>query len=244
MRTTRTGSVLMEFIIVLPIYFVFIGMVFVFGVMSLQGVKLAAIGDRTIAFLQGMTGDLGDDIKANIRNTISRDVELNSDVELSKGWVAEKKKIEGAWSCLVGGTWRINYALTPWTRSLVRDWRRAKMTVEPASAGSDELQGHMWMVSKDGLVEDQYAYYTLMRKNTGRWSLRWWNPEKEIGNCSPGSLLYRHPDSSLPYWNEYVAEEGFPICDGLDEMRESDAPIKLGEKQAYSRYGKFEHWSE
>ncbi len=238
----------MEFIIVLPIYFVFIGMVFVFGVMSLQGVKLAAIGDRTIAFLQGMIGDLGDDIKANIRNTISRDVELNSDVELSKGWVAEKNKIVGAWSWLVGGTWRVNYALTPWTRSLVRDWRRAKMTVEPASAGSDELQGHMWMVSKDGLGDERYAYYTLMRKNTGRVSVRCWNSKKNNGIWSPGHLLYVRPDSSKQYWEKYVAEEGFPISDGLDEDREPEGrylkPSLPGPVNAYERYPSFKTWSE
>lgn len=50
MLTEEKGSVLMEFIIVLPIYMLLLGFAFVIGDMSLDTIHLAGSGDRTRAF--------------------------------------------------------------------------------------------------------------------------------------------------------------------------------------------------
>lgn len=51
MRLTEDhGSVLMEFIIVMPIYFLLLGSVFVIGELALHSIHLTASGDRNVAF--------------------------------------------------------------------------------------------------------------------------------------------------------------------------------------------------
>ena len=62
-RKGECGSVLMEFIIVLPIYMLLLGFAFVIGDLSLDTIHLAGSGDRTRAFssskydLQNKDGD-------------------------------------------------------------------------------------------------------------------------------------------------------------------------------------------
>lgn len=54
--TENRGSVLMEFIIVMPIYFLLLGFVFVVGELSLHSIHLTASGDRNVAFTDAETG--------------------------------------------------------------------------------------------------------------------------------------------------------------------------------------------
>lgn len=54
--TEDQGSVLMEFIVVMPIYFLLLGFAFVVGELSLHSIHLTASGDRNIAFTDAGTG--------------------------------------------------------------------------------------------------------------------------------------------------------------------------------------------
>ena len=57
MRTyAKRGSVLMEFIIVLPLYMILLGMTFLYGELSLHGINLAASADRTVTVAYGING--------------------------------------------------------------------------------------------------------------------------------------------------------------------------------------------
>lgn len=63
MRLTEDyGSVLMEFVIVMPVYFLLLGSVFVIGELALHSIHLTASGDRNVAFTDaGPEYDAGPD---------------------------------------------------------------------------------------------------------------------------------------------------------------------------------------
>lgn len=145
---TNRGSVLMEFIIVLPLYFVLLGMVFLFGDLSLHAVNMAASGDRTYAVSHGMSEDPKSrkwttkesepyvkgalslssnneevvstytDNKAEIKERASR---FSDGDDVARGIVAEDS-FKGSWTWLVGATLTDDYALAPITRMFVRTW--------------------------------------------------------------------------------------------------------------------------
>lgn len=260
----------MEFVIVLPIYLILLGFVFMIGEMSLHGVHLAASGDRTIAVAQGGEGfwDSGWELNAaesEIAKAISpssnhvnqalyyREEGASAKVSRFKREVAgkvAKLDFKGSWSWLVASTLRDEYALTPWTRGMVKTWanmeRMVKMTEPPESLGSDTVLsklfggvglGRISMTSKDLGTVNSYAYYTLMRNNKGRESYRSWGYGQLVDDVA-----------SEASWNEYVANEGWGSKIEPDGMTgvDSGAPgvVKKDVRPSYKRHGTFVEWSE
>lgn len=260
----------MEFVIVLPIYLILIGFVFMLGEMSLHGVHLAASADRTIAVTHGGDGfwDSGWDLNTaenEIANAISpssnhvnqvlyyREEGVYAKVSNFRREVAGKvaeTEFKGSWSWLVASTLRDEYALTPWTRGMVKTWanmeRMVKMTEPPESLGSDTVLsklfsgvgvGRVSMASKDLGNVNAYAYYTLMRNNKGRSSYRSWGHGAIVDAIAGGAT-----------WNRLVAGEKFGSEIGTDGMSGvnsgADAKSVRGEREDYQRHGKFVTWSE
>lgn len=168
MRAER-GSVLMEFIIVLPLYMILLGMTFFYGELSLHGVNLAASADRTVTAVRGGEGWAGwggytaGHAMSKVGEAISpsRDVqeetlqyheEGTSDKPSSYtkhhvGQVA-KSSFRGSWSWLVAATVEDDYAMTPWTRGMVGTWahleRLVEMTEAPDAVSSDSVLGTLF----------------------------------------------------------------------------------------------------
>lgn len=164
MRSNR-GSVLMEFIIVLPIYMILMGMAFFYGELSLHGVNLAASADRTAAVVRGGEGWSGwngysaASAETAFARAISPFREHFRDEALTyreEGTSArpssytrrhfgevEDSSFKGAWTWLVAATVEDNYAMTPWTRGMVGTWahleRLVKMENAPQGLGSDSV---------------------------------------------------------------------------------------------------------
>ena len=140
----KRGSVLMEFIIVLPLYLALFGIAFFYGDLSLHAVKMAASGDRALAVSHGMSCDgrswskdavmpyvegalslSSNNVKVVSRYTdnaaaIAESASLFSD--RTHGVVADPA-FSGSWSWLVGSTLYDDYALSPVSRSFVRAWK-------------------------------------------------------------------------------------------------------------------------
>ena len=141
-----SGSVLMEFIIVLPLYLALFGMVFLYGDASLHAVNMAASGDRALAVSHGMTHDGRSWNESAAMPFVAGALSLSSNevVTNSKYYdVASDKPIEanasefsndthgavadpsfnGSWTWLVGSVLSDDYALSPVSRSFVRAWK-------------------------------------------------------------------------------------------------------------------------
>lgn len=221
----------MEFIIVLPIYFVFLGMAFFFGELSLQGVNMTASGDRTIALTHGRagTGGFPGIAESQLRiakaispfsNRVDQAVHYRAEGALEKvsqltseqdGLVADDK-FRGAWSWLVAATLKDNYAMTPWTRGFVMPWRvlieKTDVDAQHVDAGVDDLMdpgriGRTEMLSRKLGNVKCYAYYTLTRKHDGF-------HEKSYRRWGTGRIV----DSGNPHdatWYKFVYREPFPV---------------------------------
>ena len=256
----------MEFVIVLPIYLILLGFVFMIGEMSLHGVHLAASGDRTIAVTQGGEGfwesgwNLGV-AESEIARAISpssnhvnqalnyREEGVSAKVSRFKSEVAGKVVDRGSWSWLVASTLRDEYTLTPWTRGMVKTWanmeRMVKMTESLESLGSDTVLsrlfsgvgvGRISMTSKDLGSVNAYAYYTLMRNNKGRSSYRSWGH---------GAIV--DAVASKASWNECVANEGWGSGidpDGMSGVNSGMPGVVKGPRDFYERHEKFKDWSD
>jgi len=140
----------MEFIIVLPIYFLLLGFAFVIGELSLHSIHLAASGDRNVAFVQVDTTDNAQ-FWRRLRRVISPNREAikrpdtdadEEDLLLSYQGdevyqgrtsvsqfnetldTAQKAMLPsgGHWTEAVGGRAIDDYTLSPVTRGMVAHW--------------------------------------------------------------------------------------------------------------------------
>ena len=159
-----SGSVLMEFIVVLPIYMLLLGFAFVIGELGLQSVHLAGSADRTYAV---SPSDFGRFKAAASPNKDDHDGEDDSELEYKNDPVAgdtsaraseydtkridqvasEAENFNGPWSKAVAAYVKDNYTLTPVSRGFIAYWYRQKfsMTDEPQSAidSGDSVLGQM-----------------------------------------------------------------------------------------------------
>ena len=165
----KSGSVLMEFVIVLPIYMILLGMAFFYGELSLHGINLAASADRTAAVARGgeewggWNGYTASAAEADFGKAISPSRELveeslayreegtsarpSSYLRRHAGHVANVS-FRGSWSWLVAATVEDNYAMTPWTRGMVGTWAHLEwlvdMTTPPDAVSSDSVLGTLF----------------------------------------------------------------------------------------------------
>lgn len=268
--STKTGSVLMEFVIVLPIYLILIGFVFMLGEMSLHGVHLAASADRTIAVTQGGDGFWKKDIwnldiaESEIANAISpssnhvnqalyyREEGVYAKVSNFRREVAGKVEdpgFEGSWSWLVASTLRDEYTLTPWTRGMVKTWanmeRMVKMTEPPESLGSDTVLSRLFSgvgVGRVSMTSKELGNVNAYAYYTLMRNNKGRSSYRRWGN---GALVDAAGTSAS--WYNGVANESWGS--GIDpqgmSVVDSGAPgVVKGSRPFYQRYGQFVDWSK
>jgi hypothetical protein len=269
MRSSKTGSVLMEFVIVLPIYLILLGFVFMIGEMSLHGVHLAASGDRTIAVAQGGEGfwesgwNLGV-AESEIARAISpssnhvnqalnyREEGVSANVSRFKREVAGKVEdpgFAGSWSWLVASTLRDEYTLTPWTRGMVKTWanmeRMVKMTEPPESLGPDTVLSRLF--SGVGVGRVSMTSKDLGNVNTYAYYTLMRNNEgrKSYRSSGHGGLVDAAGDDGSWYSRVYEEEWGSEIePDGMTGVDSGLRGKKNDARKSYERYQKFKDWSD
>ena len=253
----RRGSVLMEFIIVFPIYLVLFGGVFMVGDMLVHATRLA-VAERNVAFdVQPRSQTMRDRIKRDLfhiydSNGVEREIsddggeqdEISS--EKNSQWYAGDNvdhpfsvrvasKLQDKYLLPVGGTsGRLLYAylfLKDATPNVGTD----------ILAGSDTL--NLWrnqritMHSKDESSRDcVYNYYTLKRTKYSKGFLTWRD------NRLYSSDLVAH-SSKKHAWDRHVYQEKWY------EREEDKSNTKTftscrPEGADYQRYRQFVRWSE
>lgn len=198
MDRPERGSVLMEFLVVLPVYFLLIGFVFVTGEISLHAIHLSASADRACAM---SSAEDEDTVFGKVRKAISFDKDHEYEPEYSykndNGTTAkvsdfEHSRIErvanaefkGAWTRSVAAYVRDNYTLTPLSRGFIAHWffrNERKMSEagmsDPKDSAIDTMLadgglGRVSMEGKDldykGVKARMYGYYSLQRNDCGR----------------------------------------------------------------------------
>ncbi len=232
------GSVLMEFVIVLPLYICLFGMLFLIGDMGLK-VAALAVGDRAAAFDAGDRS--GTSFLPFSLNQWIEDVFLPT--SSSKTFRA-KENFKGSWSWQAAGTSSFEFRLPSWGGGKLLEY--PYLTYMQGGVGSgDDLGilvngGTVTLRSKDRSSVRVYNYYTLKRTELAR-------DDAAYRNWSEGRLT-AFAESLDQYWHRCVYEEDFADSDA-EHLEESDQesdelPSLPSERKIYKRYSTFIDWSE
>lgn len=248
-----SGSVLMEFIIVLPIYFLLIGFVFVSGELMLQSIRLAGQADRSLSLGEESVMMLLTEVDNPTYNEIGKQSSSYRH-DIAQGVFAEG--FPGAWVKFVRAKAMDDYTLTPLTRGFVAFWYHdndRKMERTSAGAGEDVMGGdnpleemlneeakRVEMIGKN-LGDRKYGHYMLVRSEQGRIS----EDRQPYRTWPAGNLL---PSE----WRRCGRGDG--VAELLPEVTESKleeilasgvvAPEKVANlRKDYSRDERFSQWS-
>ena len=257
----RRGSVLMEFLIVFPIYLVLFGGVFMIGDMLLKTTRLS-FADRTRAFDVAVGSGIANDGWSAVEKLLFPTTTIKEDVvsSVTYRYHAQGGSFHGPWTVAVGAKAKDNYKLAPWTRGWLSYTHPFS---EKATGVKDELDDgddvmvplmdkkRVEMFSKDridGRNEDSvrfYNYYTYRRtRDYSQGDL------KNSYRAMPSSLddAGRLVDSSSggASWKKYVEGEKYPGLEGIGSESGNDkgsSSTGLSGRE-YSRYGQYKSWTD
>lgn len=160
MTNDERGSVLMEFIVVLPIYMLLLGFAFVVGEFSLDAIHLAGAGDRSRAFSSGEYDASTEpfekyklaaspdreawDNGVETEFSYSGDADMGGSAKVSeyentdsRVYVADGE-IAGPWVEMAAGMVVDSFTLPPWTRGIVAFWYRREYNMTDMPKGVDD----------------------------------------------------------------------------------------------------------
>ena len=269
-RLVRRGSILMEFVLVLPIYIAFLGMVFAVGEMGLKAMCLAA-GDRLGAFARG--SDDTDDARSFLRTKLfamnasnllsyGDDIKTSAysdDVDFAElATYLKDSSFKGAWAWLVAATAEDNYALPPWARGWLQySVQHFASSTDGQSSAADGAMGDLLTSHSLGRVvmrskdiyddtfnprERKYNYYVLTRTEAGR------NGYRLDSIWDAGNLARMESMFGGWVWQNYVAEEPYVYDDSgaaasLDNKGSKDSSVDSPEKQdKRGEYGRYDQF--
>jgi len=238
----RHGSILMEFVLVLPIYIALLGVLFLLGDIGLSAIRISS-GDRDVAMDAGdrdgysldqfKERQMGVEEKRNISSVNSRTYRAD-------------ESFQGAWSWQSAGRMYFSYKLRSWGSALVSypflhyggSTSGGGVLATLVGGGNSEFHSKDFSVG-DGPVR-AYNYYTLKRTDLAR-------SESAYRNWSSDRLVLFSEGRQI--WDGKVYDEAFADASGdnLDSSSQSaddvlpDVPDGAGE---YKRYQKFVEWSE
>ena len=244
MKNARRGSVLMEMVVVLPIYLILFGGVCIVGELLAKSIQVS-FGDRTAAHdVQSNSGGWNE-IVSSVLN-----LELDNPICELYEYYADQD-FQGPWALCAGAKATDRYTTFDGPRNQLRFSERfVNNATEEASipglAQAPWNQGTVDIVSKD-IPEDKdkknarkYNYYTYKRVRYSSGDL------KKIYRAMPespeeaGRLVDAMSLSAS--WKRGVVDESYPNTGG-DESNHKTNPPKL-ENREYHRYGTFVSWSE
>ena len=259
MLTVRRGSVMMEMIVVFPIYLVLFGGLFMLGDMLIKAARLPS-AERTAAFELGGKSSLLD---------VAKDLMYPSEEVDDNGQRANRINVEGSSEYYadtdIGGPFSLRAAVKAYddyympggaARGQLKfaDWFFARSTpngreMPTGDNGMGNLinQNQIKMHSKDDSFElrnpdYKYNYYTLKRKRNGGENWR-------ANRRDAWELVVRKDANGKRAWRA-VGEETFHY-DGKEEESKSQPneneaaePSNANPRDYdYERYGQFVSWS-
>lgn len=253
----RRGSVLMEFIIVFPIYLVLFGGVFMIGDMVIKTARLAS-AERTRAF------DIAADDRANsnadagwnaIRELLFPPVAGDAEDKITEKpapvrYHAQGTEFRGPWTVSVGSKIQDAYKLPAWTRGWLKfaHWFFADATGDADELDTGDnvmlplLNGRSAMIfSKNWNKGVEYNYYTYRRTRdyTSSDLPKMYRAMPRAFEDAGRIVDAKAKDAS---WNKFVFRESFPALDDTGNIRSVAMP-ELSRRE-YLRYPQFERWSE
>ena len=242
----RCGSILMEFVMVLPIYIFLFGAIFLIGEIGLNAIRIS-VGDRSLA----MDADDREGYSFAPFGLMQMDEEFANVHSTESCSYRADESFQGAWAWESAGRTWFSYKLRSWGSALVS--YPFLNYGGPASGGGilGTLVGGGDVVfhSKDFSMSNRvraYNYYTLKRTDLSR------RPEA-YRNWEPNQLV--ESNGGRQYWDSSVYDEPFlydapydeSVADELDggprQGKDANPSPPVGRKE-YERFGMFITWSQ
>lgn len=254
---SRNGSVLMEFLLVFPLYLTLMGGVFAIGDMLGKTIRLAA-ADRLMAMCPDSHAAesryyLNHKLFTQGAYTYLDDLALSAKIDVVNDYqktYRTDENFQGSWSWQTAAQCVHQYALPPWTRGWllfpVLNWN---LSVGEDSGFSQTILGKLLtvgslirvpMVSMEKRTVRAYYYYSLKRTKMGMDSYRSWAPK----NLTDSSFI--EPVFSAVWFNHVYGE---PYADPNPELldnanqRADHLPSK-SRRNDYVRFKMFMLWSQ
>ena len=229
-RMWRSGSIMMEFVLVLPIYMILLGLLFLWGDMGLKAIYLS-FGDRCVAFD-------GTDRSGRSYDQFSA-IEYISDAlsaKSSKDYRVDTE-VKGSWSAQYAGRTGYEYKIYSWMNGIIGYPLSQYGNNSPGilevlvNENSEHLDGKgMERVRK-------YNSYTLRRTELGR------NPSV-CRNWDAKALLGYAGSKRGWEWSrdEKYADSSAANLESSNSSQDSTpSPKSLGR---YKRYSQYDSWTE
>lgn len=241
----RRGSILMEFVLVLPIYIFLFGALYLLGDMGLNAIRIA-VGDRVLAM------DAGD--KEGFTHLPFREKQMCEEASKTspefRTYRADEG-FEGSWSWQAGGKMSFAYKLPSYGGGLVAYPYLLYGETSSHEGALGTLVGGKSVVfhSKDNSLGARlriYNYYTLKRTDIARDPMAYRNWDSQ--NDTSKSLLMAS-SKRRQYWYSKVYDEKYadPVADNLDHSRQTgrdELPDRPSGRKEYKRYPMFVTWSQ
>lgn len=240
------GSILMEFLLVFPIYLVLWAGVFMVGDMLMHSIRLPS-AERTFAFELG--GGSASGWRRVLNTLFHPNTEVGDDLsqqdvltkDAQSAWYADSG-VEGAWSLRSAVKVRDDYKLLAGGTAgqlLFLDWYFADITKSVRATGdfANLIRGQrVKMYSKDVDGSRPYNYYTLKR---GRYAngIGW----RDDRRCASDLLCNIGYGSQV--WNRRVANENWHAGIGDQPSNDGGRPATARANYSYTRYPQFVQWS-
>ena len=247
----KRGSVLMEFVLVLPIYIFLFGALFLLGDMGLNAIRIS-IGDRVAAM------DAGDGLGFSTSPFLTRQMrdEALKTFPESRTCRADDD-FNGAWSWQAAGRTLFAYTLPSYGAGLISYpyLRYGAGTLGGNVLGTLVGGGTVLFHSKDYSIGDMvrsYNYYTLKRTDLARdpEAYRNWDSWDSAGKQSTSrSRLTESAKGLKQHWYANVYGEGYADSspDSLDNgerQGNDELPNRPDGRAEYERLDLFVTWSQ
>ena len=257
----ETGSVLMEFIIVLPIYMLFLGFAFVTGELSLETIHLAGSADRTLALTQKVGSDAETEGFRKYKLAASPDreawdngsetefsyagdgggEETPSDYRLNEGagevpvFVTDEN-FKGPWVEMTAAKVEDNYTLSPLTRGMIAYWYRQEFDT---TEGVEKLDGPIKEMLDGGGIGRTLVRGKDLEASLGGsdWKYGYYTLRRHDGGRKSyrtwgnGQLVQSDPGE----WKSFVYNEDFPAAAGASDHDGIDGGNRPGSPPDASR---------
>ena len=246
----RCGSILMEFVLVLPIYIFLLGALFLVGDMGLNAIRIST-GDRDVAM---DAGDRNLHSLGPFWNQQMGDEKENVTAVDSRTYRADEN-FQGAWSWQSAGKTSFSYRLRSWGSELVSYpfLNYNGSTSAGGILGTLVGGGAVVFHSKDYSLSDKvrsYNYYTLKRTDLARGptAYRNWDSWDEDGKQDTSISCLADSSGGRQYWYSKVYREEFANSDPdkLDGARQDkdSLPSYPNGRKEYTRFPMFVTWSQ
>ena len=246
---SRRGSILMEFVLVLPIYIAVLGMLFLIGDMGLAAIRIST-GDRDCAMDAG--GRSGHSTSPFLLLQMGEEALKTSSSD--KTYRADES-FQGSWSWQAAGRTSFAYKLQTYAGGLL-SYPYLRYGDATYSGGILRmLVGGVPVLfhSKDYSFSDnvrEYNYYTLKRTDLAHdpEAYRNWDSWDENGKQDTSKNHLVHSSGGKQNWYSKVYKEDFADSnpDNLESgsQDEDSLPSRPSGRTEYKRYETFVTWSQ